>query len=377
MGGFCLIATICKRAYTRVTWGQVHRKLKNFYKVENAMTIINNQIILAERPNGMPDQNTFRFVQQDVGELKEDQVLVRTLFVSVDPYMRGRMQDAESYVEPYKVNEVIEGGAIGEVIDSRSGRFQQGDVVIGMFGWQEYYVATDKELRKIDPSLAPISTHLGILGMTGLTAYFGLLDIGQPKEGETVVISGAAGAVGSVVGQIAKIKGAHVVGIAGSNEKVQYLKEDLKFDEAINYRSTDNMEAALKATCPNGIDVYFDNVGGEISDAVFTQLNRYARIPVCGAISAYNLEKLDLGPRVQTMLIKKSALMQGFTVGNYADRFNEGAVQLGQWLQEGKLKYRETIKEGFENIPNAFLDLFKGNNVGKLLVKVADHQYRK
>ncbi|MBP1915073.1 NADP-dependent oxidoreductase [Lederbergia galactosidilytica] len=341
------------------------------------MTIINNQIILAERPNGMPDQNTFRFVQQDVGELKEDQVLVRTLFVSVDPYMRGRMQDAESYVEPYKVNEVIEGGAIGEVIDSRSGRFQQGDVVIGMFGWQEYYVATDKELRKIDPSLAPISTHLGILGMTGLTAYFGLLDIGQPKEGETVVISGAAGAVGSVVGQIAKIKGAHVVGIAGSNEKVQYLKEDLKFDEAINYRSTDNMEAALKATCPNGIDVYFDNVGGEISDAVFTQLNRYARIPVCGAISAYNLEKLDLGPRVQTMLIKKSALMQGFTVGNYADRFNEGAVQLGQWLQEGKLKYRETIKEGFENIPNAFLDLFKGNNVGKLLVKVADHQYRK
>lgn len=212
--------------------------------------------------------------------------------------------------------------------------------------------------------------------MTGLTAYFGLLDIGQPKEGETVVISGAAGAVGSVAGQIAKIKGARVVGIAGSDEKIQYLQEELQFDEGINYRSTKNMEEALKEACPDGIDVYFDNVGGEISDAVFTQLNRYARIPVCGAISSYNLEKTDLGPRVQATLIKKSALMQGFTVGNYANRFNEGAMQLGQWLQEGKLTYRETIKEGFENIPNAFLDLFKGNNVGKLLVKVADRQYQ-
>lgn len=286
------------------------------------------------------------------------------------------MEDTESYVEPYKVNEVIEGGAIGEVIDSKSDRFQQGDVVLGMFGWQEYYIANEKELRKIDPSLAPISTHLGILGMTGLTAYFGLLDIGQPKEGETVVISGAAGAVGSVAGQIAKIKGARVVGIAGSDEKIQYLQEELQFDEGINYRSTKNMEEALKEACPDGIDVYFDNVGGEISDAVFTQLNRYARIPVCGAISSYNLEKTDLGPRVQATLIKKSALMQGFTVGNYANRFNEGAMQLGQWLQEGKLTYRETIKEGFENIPNAFLDLFKGNNVGKLLVKVADRQYQ-
>lgn len=340
------------------------------------MTLVNKQIILAERPKGMPDQNTFRFVKQDVGELKEGQVLVRTLYVSVDPYMRGRMEDTESYVEPYKVNEVIEGGAIGEVIDSKSDRFQQGDVVLGMFGWQEYYIANEKELRKIDPSLAPISTHLGILGMTGLTAYFGLLDIGQPKEGETVVISGAAGAVGSVVGQIAKIKGARVVGIAGSDEKIQYLQEELQFDEGINYRSTKNMEEALKEACPDGIDVYFDNVGGEISDAVFTQLNRYARIPVCGAISSYNLEKTDLGPRVQATLIKKSALMQGFTVGNYANRFNEGAMQLGQWLQEGKLTYRETIKEGFENIPNAFLDLFKGNNVGKLLVKVADRQYQ-
>ncbi|RWR12608.1 NADP-dependent oxidoreductase [Siminovitchia fortis] len=339
------------------------------------MALVNHQIILAERPKGMPDSGTFKFVKKDVEELKEGQILVRTLFVSVDPYMRGRMQDAESYVEPFKVNEVIEGGSIGEVMESKSGNFKQGDVVIGMFGWQEYYVANEKEIRKIDPSLAPISTHLGILGMTGLTAYFGLLEIGRPKEGETVVVSGAAGAVGSAVGQIAKIKGARVVGIAGSNEKINFLKEEWGFDEGINYRTAEDLESEVKRACPDGVDVYFDNVGGEISDAVFTQLNRYARIPVCGAISTYNLEEVDIGPRVQPTLIKKSALMQGFTVGNYSERFNEGAMQLGQWLQEGKLKYRETIKEGFENIPNAFLDLFKGNNIGKLLVKVAERKY--
>lgn len=339
------------------------------------MTLVNNQIILAERPQGMPDDNTFKFVHKEVGELQKDQILIRTLYVSVDPYMRGRMEDAESYVAPFKVNEVIEGGSIGEVMESKSDDFKQGDVVTGMFGWQEYYVANEKEVRKIDPSLAPISTHLGILGMTGLTAYFGLLDIGQPKEGETVVISGAAGAVGSTVGQIAKIKGAHVVGIAGSEEKIKFLKEELNFDDAVNYRTAENLASELKRACPDGVDVYFDNVGGEISDAVMAQFNRYARMPVCGAISSYNLEGADVGPRVQTTLIKKSALMQGFTVGNYSDRFNEGAMQLGQWLQEGKLTYRETIQEGFEIIPDAFLDLFKGKNIGKLLVKVADRQY--
>lgn len=255
------------------------------------------------------------------------------------------MQDTESYIEPFKVNEVIEGGLIGEVVSSKSDRFKQGDIVIGMFDWQEYYTAKKKEIRKIDPSLAPISTHLGILGMTGLTAYFGLLDIGQPKEGDTVVVSGAAGAVGSAVGQIAKIKGARVVGIAGSDEKINFLKEELDFDEGINYRATVNLVSDLKIACPDGIDIYFDNVGGEISDAVFTQLNRYARIPVCGSISSYNLEKVDIGPRVQSTLIKKSALMQGFTVGNYSKRFNEGAMQLGQWLREGKLKYREKSKK--------------------------------
>lgn len=252
------------------------------------MTHINNQIILAERPKGMPDENTFQLIQNNIEEIKEGQILIRTLFVSVDPYMRGRMVDAESYIEPFQLNEVIEGGVIGEVVESKSDNYKQGNIVTGMYGWQEYYTANEKEVRKIDSTIAPISTHLGILGMTGLTAYFGLLDIGQPKTGETVVVSSAAGAVGSAVGQIAKIKGARVVGIAGSDEKVHYLKETLHFDEAINYRTTQNMGSDLEKACPNGMDVYFDNVGGEISDAVFTQINRNARIVVCGAISAYN-----------------------------------------------------------------------------------------
>lgn len=332
----------------------------------------NRQIILAERPKGMPDSNTFKFVEREIEEPKEREVLVRTLYVSVDPYMRGRMQNAESYIEPFQVNEVITGGSFGEVMESKSDSFQQGDIVIGSYGWQEYYTAKENEIRKIDPSIAPVTTYLGILGMTGLTAYFGLLEIGQPKEGETVVVSGAAGAVGSAAGQIAKIKGARVVGIAGTEDKIKFLKERLNFDEAINYRTTEDLEAALKKACPTGVDVYFDNVGGEISDAVFTQLNRFARIPVCGSISSYNLEEPDVGPRVQGTLIKKSALMQGFTVGNYSNRFHEGTRELGKWLQEGKLQYEETIKEGFENIPEAFIDLFRGKNIGKLLVKVAD-----
>lgn len=337
----------------------------------------NRQIVLANRPKGMPDEETFHFIEQDTKELEEGEVLLRTLYVSVDPYMRGRMQDAESYIEPFQLGKVIEGGSIGEVIESKSENFQQGDIAIGMFGWQTHYVAKEKEIRKIDPSLAPITTHLGILGMTGLTAYFGLLDIGKPKDGETVVVSGAAGAVGSVVGQIAKIKGARVVGIAGSEDKISFLKDQLQFDEAVNYKTAADLKEAIGQACPDGVDVYFDNVGGEVTDAVLTKLNRYARIPVCGAISSYNLESVDLGPRVQTTLIKKSALMQGFTVGNFSNRFHEGATQLGKWLQEGKLKYQETIDEGFENIPNAFLDLFKGNNTGKLLVKVADRQHEK
>ncbi|MGE6631690.1 NADP-dependent oxidoreductase [Bacillus sp. NPDC077027] len=329
------------------------------------------QIQLASRPKGMPTKEVFHFTTVDIPVPNDGEVLIQTKYVSVDPYMRGRMQDTKSYTAPFKLNEVIKGGVVGEVIESKSDQLQTGDFVLGFLGWQEYSTASADSLTKIDPSIAPLSYYLGLLGMPGQTAYFGLLSIGQPKEGETVVVSGAAGAVGSVVGQIAKIKGAHVVGIAGSDDKLAYLKE-LGFDETINYKTTPDMNEAIEKACPNGVDVYFDNVGGEISDAVMNHLNQFARIPVCGAISAYNVSNAneDIGPRVQTKLIKTSALMQGFVVGNYADRFGEAAKDLAHWVKEDKLVYKETIVEGFEKIPDAFLGLFKGENIGKQLVKI-------
>ncbi len=333
---------------------------------------LNRQIRLAKRPHGLPDKETFAFTEEPIAEISEGEVLVKTLYVSVDPYMRGRMIDAKSYSAPFPLNEVIEGGVVGEVVESKSSTFQTGDKIVGALGWQEYSVANEKMIRKIDPDVAPITTSLGILGMTGLTAYFGLLDIANPQPGETVVVSGAAGAVGSAVGQIAKIKGARVVGIAGTDEKVQYLKETLGFDEAINYKTTTDIRKDLENACPDGVDVYFDNVGGEISDAVMQLLNQFARIPVCGAISTYNNTEVDLGPRVQGTLIKTSSLMKGFIVGDYSARFPEGAKDLGKWVQEGKLKYEESIIDGFDQIPDAFLGLFKGTNVGKQLVKVAE-----
>ena len=334
------------------------------------------KIILANRPEGMPSEEDFKFIEADIPQPKDQQILVRTLYLSVDPYMRGRMQDTKSYIAPFKLNEVITGGVVAEVVESKSESFKQGDVVVGNIDWAEYTVANEKEIRVIDPSVAPITTHLGILGMPGLTAYFGLLDIGNPKEGETVVVSGAAGAVGSAVGQIAKIKGCRVVGIAGSEEKLDYLINELGFDAAVNYKKASFVQD-LQEAVPEGVDVYYDNVGGEVTDAVFTLLNTNARIPLCGAISSYNAEGKDYGPRLQSAMIKTSALMKGFTVGNYAHRFKEAAVDLGQWVQEGKLKYEETIIEGFEKTPEAFLGLFKGTNLGKQLVKVAEPKYAK
>ncbi|MEC1673482.1 MULTISPECIES: NADP-dependent oxidoreductase [Bacillus] len=337
------------------------------------MTTAQQQIQLARRPQGVPVHEDFRFETISVPEPRQGEVLVKTLYVSVDPYMRGRMQDTKSYVEPFALDEALSGGVIAEVV-SDGDKLKQGEIVIGNLNWQEYSAVSESAVRKIDTSLAPASAYLGILGMTGLTAYFGLLDIGRPKEGETVVVSGAAGAVGSAVGQIAKIKGAHVVGIAGSDDKIDYLKNELHFDEAINYKTADDIQKALADACPNGVDVYFDNVGGPISDAVMNLLNEFARIPVCGAISSYNAENEadDMGPRVQSKLIKTKALMQGFIVSDYSDRFPEGAKQLAEWLRDGKLHYEETITEGFENIPDAFLGLFKGENKGKQLIKVSD-----
>ena len=331
----------------------------------------NRQIHLVKRPETAPTHEHFRFVEKPIPALEGNEVLIHNLYLSVDPYMRGRMSDAKSYVAPFELNEKLVGGVVGEVVESTSSRFAKGDVVTGMLGWEEYSKASEKEIRKIDPNVAPITTALGILGMTGLTAYFGTLDICRPKEGETIVISGAAGAVGSVAGQIAKINGARIVGIAGSEDKIHYLKNELGFDEAINYKTAGDIQKALEKACPNGVDAYFDNVGGEISDAVLNLLNKHARIAQCGAISSYNKAD-DQGPRIQTKLIKSSALIKGFVVSDYADRFKEGAENLGKWLMEGKLKYEESIVEGFENIPDAFLGLFEGSNLGKQLVKIGD-----
>jgi NADPH-dependent curcumin reductase CurA len=331
----------------------------------------NKQIILASRPKGMPAEDNYRFVETALPEVNEGQVLVRTLYLSVDPYMRGRMNEGKSYVPPYKLEEVISGGAVGQVEESRHENLKAGDFVSGQWGWQQYTVADGAKVIKIDPGRAPLTTAIGVLGMTGLTAYFGLLDIGKPQSGETVVVSGAAGAVGMVVGQIAKIYGCRVVGIAGSDEKISYLKDELGFDEGVNYKN-DAIPKALANACPNGVDIYFDNVGGSVSDAVMQLINKGARIPLCGQISLYNQEQPDTGLRVQTQLLINSALMQGFIVGNYAPRFQEGVSQLAQWVATNQIRYTETVVEGFENTPKAFLGLFTGENTGKALVKVSE-----
>ncbi|WP_027414686.1 NADP-dependent oxidoreductase [Aneurinibacillus terranovensis] len=336
------------------------------------MTATNRQIFLIERPQGMPDDRHFKLIESPIPDVEDGQVLIRTLYLSVDPYMRGRMSDVKSYVPPYKLNEVLTGGVVGEVMESRNQNFQRGDIVVGMLGWQDYSVSSGQYLTKIDPEAAPLTAYLGVVGMPGLTAYFGLLEIGKPQPGETVVVSGAAGAVGMVVGQIAKIKGCRVVGIAGSEKKISYLLDELSFDAAINYKTTKNIQADLEIACPNGVDVYFDNVGGDISDAVLRFLNHQARIPLCGQISMYNLEKPDIGPRITTSLIKTSSMMKGFIVSDYAAEHPRGIVQLAQWVKDGKIKYHETIVEGLENAPEAFLGLFRGENLGKQLVKVAN-----
>lgn len=335
-------------------------------------TMENKQILLVSRPAGMPELANFKLIDAAVPQPKDGEVLLRTLYLSVDPYMRGRMSDRKSYVPPFALNDVINGGGVGEVIQSNAATFHPGDIVTGMLGWQLYSVAKAAELRKIDPNLAPVTTALGVLGMPGLTAYFGLLDIGQPKSGETVLVSGAAGAVGMTVCQIARTKGCRVVGIAGSDEKNRYLENDLGVDATVNYKTAGDLKRALNDACPAGVDVYFDNVGGEISDAALPLINHGARIAVCGQISLYNLEKPDVGPRIQPYLLVKSALMKGFIITDYAARFGEGVAQLTQWLAQGKLKYAENIVAGFENAPRAFLALFAGENLGKQLVRVAD-----
>ncbi|MDM8161569.1 NADP-dependent oxidoreductase [Labilibaculum sp. K2S] len=327
-------------------------------------------IQLKSRPVGVPKLSDFKFVTEQQVPIADGEILLKATHISVDPYLRGRMMEGKSYVEPFELNKAISSGMIAEVVESKLTGFSKGDFVSGMLEWKEVQVSKGEGLVKIDATKAPLSSYLGVLGMTGLTAYFGLLEIGKPKAGETVVVSGAAGAVGSIVGQIAKIMGCRVIGIAGSDEKVEQLVSESGFDAAINYNTAGNMSQAIAEACPNGVDVYFDNVGGEISDGVMMNLNRFARIIVCGAISMYNATSVPMGPRVQPILIKNSVLMQGFIVSNYLEKWGEAIPQLAKWLQEGKLKSTETIVEGFENTPQAFLDLFEGKNKGKMIVKI-------
>ncbi|AVR45157.1 NADP-dependent oxidoreductase [Christiangramia fulva] len=329
-----------------------------------------NTILLQNRPTGTPELSDFKFTSEEVPELRDGQMLLETKYVSVDPYLRGRMNDTKSYVPPFELHKPITSAIVAEVKESKNDKFSKGDYVSGMLAWKREQVSDGKGLHKVDPDQAPLSAYLGILGMTGMTAYFGLTDIGKPKKGETLLVSGAAGAVGSVVGQIGKIMGLRVVGIAGSDEKIEMIKSEFGFDEGINYKTTSDMKKAVGAACPDGVDVYFDNVGGEISDAVLFHINKFARMVICGAISVYNETSLPKGLSVQPFLIKNSALMQGFIVGNYAERFPEAMQKLSGWLKEGKLNYEETIVEGFENIPQAFLDLFSVKNKGKMVVKV-------
>jgi NADPH-dependent curcumin reductase CurA len=335
------------------------------------MPAINRQILLAARPVGFPSDSDFKLIESAVPALHDGQFLVRSLYLSVDPYMRGRMSAAKSYAAPVEIGEVMTGMVAGRVGESRNPNFSAGDIVLGQFGWQDYAVTDGKGARKIDPRLAPIPAWLGVLGGPGLTAYFGLLDVCAPKPGETVVVSAAAGAVGTIVGQIAKIKGCRAVGIAGRDDKVRYITRELGFDAGFNYKTVDDYRAKLKELCPSGIDVYFDNVGGKITDAVMTLLNVKARIAICGQISQYNLEKPEMGPRLLSQLIVSRGKIEGFLVVDYAPRFMEGIMQLGQWLKEGKLKYREEIVDGLENAPRAFFDMMRGSNTGKQLVKVA------
>lgn len=327
-------------------------------------------ILLNQRPVGTPTLSDFKLIStEEELQPQEGEMVLETTYISVDPYLRGRMSDAKSYIPPFELGKPITSGVVAKVVDSKNDQFKEGEFVTGMLEWKTSQISTGEGLLKIDGNKAPLSAYLGILGMTGLTAYLGLTQIGKPKAGETLVVSGAAGAVGSVVGQIGKILGLKVVGIAGTDEKVAMLESDFGFDVAINYNSTEDMTAALKKACPNGIDIYFDNVGGPISDAVLFNINRFARMIICGAISVYNNTELPKSISVQPFLIKNSALMQGFIVSNYADKFPEAIEQLATWLAEGKLSYTETIVEGFESTPQAFLDLFEGKNKGKMIVK--------
>jgi NADPH-dependent curcumin reductase CurA len=336
------------------------------------MSASNREWYFVKRPEGEPDLDSFELRETELPEARFGELLVRVRYLSVDPYMRGRMRDSESYADPWALGEVLEGGIVGEVVESNSDEYEPGDIVTGPGTWADYSVVDAEAVLPVDPTVAPLPAHLGVLGMPGRTAYFGLLDVGDPAPGETVVVSGAAGAVGSTVGQIAKLNGCRVVGFAGSDEKISWLTDDLGFDAGINYKEADDLRAALDDAALEGVDVYFDNVGGRITDAVFTKLNVDARVAVCGQIAHYNDEGIPTGPRKLPTLIPSRATVQGFLVSDYSPRFRAATEQLAKWVAAGKLDHRESVETGLENAPEAFLGLFAGDNIGKQVVAVTD-----
>lgn len=336
---------------------------------------VNRSIRLARRPHGEPVADDFQFTEGEVPAPGEGQALVRTRYLSLDPYMRGRMSDAKSYAAPLEIGDVIIGGTVGEVVESHDPKLKVGDLVQNYGGWQEYSLTTAKEAFAVDESVAPASAYLGILGMTGFTAYSGLLAIGKPKEGETVAVAAATGPVGSAVGQIAKIKGCRAVGIAGGPQKVAYLKE-LGFDVALDHKEPD-LRGRLKEAVPEGIDVYFENVGGHVWDAVLPRLNTYARVPVCGLIANYNRTEAPEGPdrsaALMANVLTKSLTLRGFIQLEFVrDMYSDFLREMGQWVSEGRISYREDVTEGLENAPETFIGMLNGKNFGKTIIKVAD-----
>jgi NADPH-dependent curcumin reductase CurA len=330
---------------------------------------MNRKVILRSRPVGEPRVTDFAIVDEPVPKAGPGEILCRTTYLSLDPYMRGRISGARSYAAPVEIGAVIVGATVGEVVESNHPGFARGDVVLGYDGWQTYAVSAGIGTRKLDPNVAPVSTALGVLGMPGMTAYVGLLDIGRPKPGETVVVSAASGAVGAVVGQIAKLQGCRAVGIAGGQAKCRYVVDELGLDAGVDYRASD-FPAALAAACPRGIDVYFENVGGAVLEAVLPLINRGARIPLCGLIAEYNATTPPPGPNLRPFLWNR-ALLQGFIVSDHVDRMPAFLEDMTRWVREGRVKFREDVVDGLASAPEAFIGLLKGRNFGKLIVRVS------
>lgn len=335
---------------------------------------MNKQLLFVKRPQGEAEASTWSLVTNPIPEIKEGEILVKQHYVSLDPAMRGWMNEGKSYIEPMAIGSVMRAGSVGEVVAAKNHpNFKVGDYVSGFGGVQQYAVSDGNGLYPVDPKLAPLPTYIGTLGMPGMTAYFGILEVGKIKEGDVVVVSGAAGAVGSIVGQIAKIKGCTVIGIAGGADKCKYIVEELGFDGAIDYKN-ENVKSRLKEECPKGLDVYFDNVGGEILEGALANLRMNARVVICGAISQYNNKTAIKGPSNYLSLLVNRATMQGMVVFDWANRYGEAAMAMGTWLAQGKLKSREAIYDGIENFPQTYNRLFSGEKLGKLVLKVIEDQ---